>query len=290
MHLSTAAVARALWYEAKQERPLNKRRVLEDSGTEGIRCRESTLDSESEAKSGQASGNSTSGDLRRIARGFTRRSSLFWPGVSWRGSSGTEHAGPARNAHAIMSEWRETQWHENGSLTQRTMSRNMGDNLHLAAYNCDEEFLRLVLEQGADPSFMCPTLRRTPLHTLVGRRHLFDDGRGEIWIACYNLLMRYGANVNAQDSRGRTPLDYANNGSFNTCPIVPLLLRAGAELPAGPIYNRYLSKVKDAGGIERYERAHLASRAATFIPKLAHLLPPELVRHVVEYWMHAGDY
>ena len=52
---------------------------------------------------------------------------------------------------------------------------------------------------------------------------------------------------------------------------------------------RYLSKVKDAGGIERYERAHLASRAATFIPKLAHL-PPELVRRVVEYWMHAGDY
>ena len=109
-------------------------------------------------------------------------------------------------------------------------------------------------------------------------------GRGK------QYLMRYGANVNAQDSRGRTPLDYANNGSFNTCPIVPLLLRACAELPAGPIYNRYLSKVKDAGGIERYERAHLASRAATFIPKLAHLLPPELVRHVVEYWMHAGDY
>jgi len=176
------------------------------------------------------------------------------------------------------------------------MSRNMGDNLHLAAYNCDEEFLRLVLEQGVDPSYMCPALRGTPLHTLIGRRHLFDDGRGEICEAKSGLLMRSGANVNAAyedrifSSRGRTPLDLTNNGSYNTCPIVPLLLRAGAELPAGPIYNRYLSKVKDAGGIERYERAHLASRAATFTPKLAHLLPPELVRRVVEYWMHAGDY
>ena len=46
----------------------------------------------------------------------------------------------------------------------------------------------------------------------------------------------------------------------------------------------------DAGGITNYERAHLASRVATFTPKLAHLLPPELVRRVVAFWMHAGDY
>ena len=190
------------------------------------------------------------------------------------------HDGHFPHAHSVT-----------GTLSQWALSRDPGDNIRLAAYYCDVVFLRnVLLEQGADPNYMCPALRRTPLHTLVGRRHLFDDGRGEIWIACYNLLIRSGANVNAQDSRGRTPLDYANNGSFNTCPIVPLLLRAGAELPAGPIYNRYLSKVKDAGGIEQYERAHLASRAATFNPKLAHLLPPELVRRVVEYWMHAGDY
>ena len=46
----------------------------------------------------------------------------------------------------------------------------------------------------------------------------------------------------------------------------------------------------DAGGIANYERGHLASRVATFTPKLAHLLPPELVRRVVAFWMHAGDY
>ena len=52
----------------------------------------------------------------------------------------------------------------------------------------------------------------------------------------------------------------------------------------------YIQKVIDAGGIANYERAHFASRVATFTPKLAHLLPPELVRRVVAFWMHAGDY
>ena len=79
--------------------------------------------------------------------------------------------------------------------------------------------------------------------------------------------------------------------------MLPLLLRAGSELPTtlegmntshhvGP----YLRRVIDAGGIANYERGHLASRVATFTPKLAHLLPPELVRRVVAFWMHAGDY
>ena len=38
-----------------------------------------------------------------------------------------------------------------------------------------------------------------------------------------------------------------------------------------------------------HERAHLNAIAATFIPKLP-LLPPEMVRRVVEYAFHVGDY
>ena len=45
-----------------------------------------------------------------------------------------------------------------------------------------------------------------------------------------------------------------------------------------------------AGGFGRYERNHLNAIAATFTPKLAHRLPKELVRIVVEYAFHVGDY
>ena len=43
-------------------------------------------------------------------------------------------------------------------------------------------------------------------------------------------------------------------------------------------------------GVDPNLREGIASRVATFTPKLAHLLPPELVRRVVAFWMHAGDY
>ena len=51
----------------------------------------------------------------------------------------------------------------------------------------------------------------------------------------------------------------------------------------------YLRKVRAAGGIKKYERAHLNALAATFLPKLPSL-PPEMVRRVVEYAFHVGDY
>ncbi len=50
----------------------------------------------------------------------------------------------------------------------------------------------------------------------------------------------------------------------------------------------YLSRVRAAGGFPNYERAHLAALTKTLAPKLA--LPPELVRTVVEFYLHAGFY
>ena len=44
-----------------------------------------------------------------------------------------------------------------------------------------------------------------------------------------------------------------------------------------------------AGGFETYKRIHLDALAATFAPHFAHL-PPEIVRLVVEYAFHVGDY
>ena len=54
--------------------------------------------------------------------------------------------------------------------------------------------------------------------------------------------------------------------------------------------NAYIRKVRAAGGIRKYERTHLNALVASFAPKLSHVLPPELVRRVVEYAFHAGDY
>jgi hypothetical protein len=49
--------------------------------------------------------------------------------------------------------------------------------------------------------------------------------------------------------------------------------------------------VRAAGGIKKYEHSHLNDIAAIFVPKFAYRsLPPEMVRRVVEYAFHVGDY
>ena len=83
------------------------------------------------------------------------------------------------------------------------------------------------------------------------------------------------------------PLDYAIR--YSKRHLFPILLRAGAALPA-ETDNAYIRKVIAAGGFRQYERNHLNALVASFAPKFAHLLPKELVRIVVEYAFHAGDY
>ena len=71
--------------------------------------------------------------------------------------------------------------------------------------------------------------------------------------------------------------------------VLPIMFRAGAALPPGNNIA-YMRKIRAAGGFKRYEQNHLNAITATFAPKLSHLLPPELVRRVVEYAFHVGDY
>ena len=70
----------------------------------------------------------------------------------------------------------------------------------------------------------------------------------------------------------------------------PLFLRAGAELPAPYSYpsELYIVRVRNAGGFQRYAQQHLARITSILAP--TPLLPPELVRHVVSFWLHAGYY
>ena len=51
----------------------------------------------------------------------------------------------------------------------------------------------------------------------------------------------------------------------------------------------YLRKIEAGGGWKKYERAHLRSLSATFVPKFPRL-PAEIVPLIVQFWAHVGDY
>ena len=105
--------------------------------------------------------------------------------------------------------------------------------------------------------------------------------------AVVQALIRAGGDVNLRDSFGQTPLE-AGIHSGNMDKMYPMFFRAGAALPTGTSVA-YVQKIRAAGGFKRYERNHLNAITATFVPKFPRL-PPELVRRVVEYAFHAGDY
>ena len=64
--------------------------------------------------------------------------------------------------------------------------------------------------------------------------------------------------------------------------LIPVAQRKAAYI--------YLRKVAAAGGYRNYERDHLNALAASFVPKFSHLLPPEMVRRVVEYAFDVGGH
>ena len=105
--------------------------------------------------------------------------------------------------------------------------------------------------------------------------------------AVVQALIRAGGDVNLRDSFGQTPLE-AGILSGNMDKMYPIFFRAGAALPTRTDIA-YVLKIRAAGGFKRYERNHLNALTNTFAPKLP-VLPPELVRRVVEYAFHAGDY
>ena len=51
-----------------------------------------------------------------------------------------------------------------------------------------------------------------------------------------------------------------------------------------------VQRVRDEGSFANLARLHLNKLTKTFAPKFAGRLPPEIVRHVVSFWLHAGYY
>ena len=224
--------------------------------------------------------------------------------------------------------------------------------IHDAAYNIDVEALRRLLAEGVSPH---PTdfMGSTPLHCLcrstwsawcaadrlVCLRLLLDAGANLEAVDCnghtplhwcatevrnveiVSSLVEAGVNVDARDFTSWTPLHLAARGSYGrptdcvevllaagadlhvrsqsgSTPFLialsvghrrawPLFLRAGAEVPQHPS-DPYMRRVVSAGGFQRYAQNHLARIASILAP--TPLLPPELVRKVLEFWLHAGYY
>ena len=101
---------------------------------------------------------------------------------------------------------------------------------------------------------------------------------------CVEVLLAAGADIDARTSAGRRPFDMALTRPYHR--MWPLFLRAGAEIPTDNT-KPYLVRVRNAGGFQRYAQAHVARIAAILETPL---LPPELVRKVLAFHLHAGYY
>ena len=162
-----------------------------------------------------------------------------------------------------------------------------------AARDCNPTVMAALLDAGSDVN-QRDADNWTPLHYAI----YSDRGADSI-----RILINAGAALNARCRDGMTPLELCISrrqrflrsisagdavNSERQRRLYPILLRAGAALPA-ETDDAYIRKVRAAGSFQNYERAHLNAITATFLQKLPSL-PPEMVRRVVEYAFHVGDY
>ena len=147
--------------------------------------------------------------------------------------------------------------------------------LHLAAVRGYANVVAALLEAGADVN-RGDHSNFTPLHWACMRYDLHVE-------PALILLIRNGAAVNARTSQGRTHLDYA---IIYRQRLVPILLRAGAALPAQN--DQRVHPGSDRRGRLRPLRAHPLGDAHGDCQVEAR--PPRPPRRVAEYAFHAGDY
>ena len=160
--------------------------------------------------------------------------------------------------------------------------------LHCAATAGKPDLLSLLIQAGVNVEAVDRYANATALHDAAS-----SSERGVV--DCVELLLAAGADMDARDTSGRRPFDIALT---DNCPrLFPLFLRAGAEVPTTmitrlsvhvPVTHPYIVRVRNAGGFKKYEKAHITRITAILAPTPR--LPPEMVRKVLEFWLHAGYY
>jgi ankyrin repeat protein len=105
-----------------------------------------------------------------------------------------------KNWVAVLSRLKEIE------LSREDLEVSYGNSgqklLHLLAKNGQLEALNLVLEQQEIEVDVIDNIKRTPLHLAVEHRHL----------GVVRALVESGANVNAIDRKGHTPIHVLNDG------------------------------------------------------------------------------
>jgi len=149
--------------------------------------------------------------------------------------------------------------------------------LHCAAFYGNLSLVSLLVEAGVNLN-ATKINGKTALHSAL-------EGNNNWITECVELLLKAGAAVNVVSTFGLKPFDLALNRGYRR--TYPLLLRAGAEFRYYAPTDPYILRVQRAGGFKRYEQAHLARLTAILETPL---LPPELVRKILEFWLHAGYY
>ena len=152
--------------------------------------------------------------------------------------------------------------------------------IHCTACSGSVELLSLLVQSGVNVDAIT-TNDSTALHVAVRKRE----------IDCVQVLLAAGADIDARSTSGGSSFDIALSPLYGDRRLWPLFLRAGAEIPTDNTHAQfrdpYIVRVRNAGGWKKYEQAHL-TRITSILE--TPLLPPELVRKVLEFWLHAGFY
>ena len=111
---------------------------------------------------------------------------------------------------------------------------------------------------------------------------------------CVRLLIAGGADVHAKRINqhhglpGPTPFDDALY--YHRRWFFPIFLRAGASCDREFLEgDSYFRKVRAAGGIKAYEKAHLKRLVAMLVHKFPQL-PAAVHPNIARHWAHVGDY
>ena len=148
--------------------------------------------------------------------------------------------------------------------------------LHGAAYKA-HSLVPMLIEAGANVN-AAGSSRITPLH----------DAAKFASVKIAIALLRAGAAINVHDFAGHSPLHYAV--ACDNRHVRAALLRAGADITRlSYTSDPYIRRVRAAGGFRAYMRVHRDQLMLNFAPKFPRL-PPQMVRRILVFWLHAGCY